>query len=66
MEFSPDYNKEKFAKSFVGFFFKVDLTNVRSSCMCRKQSGAEVGREETLYILVIQNHLSFAETLGNI
>lgn len=67
MEFSPDDNKEKFAKGFgLVFFLKVDLTNVRSSCMYWKQSGDELGREETLYVLTIQSHLSFAEALGNI
>lgn len=51
MEFSPGANKEKFAKGF-GFlsFLKVDLPNVRSSCMCWKQSGDELGREDTVYI----------------
>lgn len=65
MQFSPHGNKEKFARRF-GFFLKkkVDLTNVRSCCTCWKQSGDELGREETLHVLVIQSHLSFLRLWG--
>lgn len=68
MESSPDGNKENFAKGCVlfFFFFKLGLSNVRSSCMCWKQSEDELGREETLYVLASHSHLSFAEAPWNI